>query len=164
MANWSSGTWRDYSYKRGQFITSLPSLAYETGLSIQEVRTAIKHLKKTGELTDWHDSKVRIITVVNFDKYQGEQQTTQQPFQQASNRQATGKQQQNKNIKNNKKEKNIPAAPEGAPDDPWAWGGPKPKQWTEDDEWSWRNDQSNPENPRMTRMEIWTEEWGESDD
>lgn len=68
-----------------------------------------------------------------------------------------------KNVKKGKKEKNIPDPPEGGPDDPWAWGGPKPKRWNEDDEWSWKNDQSNPDNPRMTRMEIW-KFWGESDD
>lgn len=68
-----------------------------------------------------------------------------------------------KNVKKGKKEKNIPDPPSGGPADPWAWGGPKPARWNDDDEWSWRNDQSNPNNPRMTRMEIW-KDWGESDE
>lgn len=106
-ANWKAGTWHGYQYERGQLITSLPTLADETGLTIQQVRTALKHLKSTGELTDWHDNKIRIITVVSFDKYQGIQQTNQQ----TANRQLTGNQQatnsrykNNKNNKNNKKE------------------------------------------------------------
>lgn len=69
-ANWKDGKWHGYDYKRGQFITSLPTLAAETGFTIQNIRTAIKNLKSTGELTDWHDSKIRIITVVKYDEYQ----------------------------------------------------------------------------------------------
>jgi hypothetical protein len=70
----------------------------------------------------------------------------------------------NKNVKKGKKGKEDPVPPEGGPDpDPWAWGGPKPSRWNEDDERSWQNDQSNPNNPRMTRMEIW-KFWGESDE
>lgn len=65
--------------------------------------------------------------------------------------------------KKDKKGKKTPAPPSGGPADPWAWGGPKPARWNDDDEWSWRNDQSNPNNPRMTRMEIW-KDWGESDE
>lgn len=69
-ANWKPGRWRGYKYERGQFITSLPTLARETGLTIKQVRTALKHLKATGEVADWHDHKIRIITVVCYDEYQ----------------------------------------------------------------------------------------------
>ena len=69
-ANWKDGSWHGYTYKRGQFITSLRSLAKETGLSIRSVRTSLNHLISTNELTSWNDNKIRIITVVSFDKYQ----------------------------------------------------------------------------------------------
>lgn len=69
-ANWKAGRWHGYKYERGQFITSLPSLAKETGLTVMQVRTALKHLKLTGEITDWHDHRIRIITVVCYDEYQ----------------------------------------------------------------------------------------------
>lgn len=105
-ANWKPGKWKGYSYQRGQFITSLPSLASETGFSIQNVRTAISHLKSTGELTDWSDSKVRIITVLNYDKYQSANRLLTD-CQQTANRQLTGDQQQYKNIKEYKEKKNI---------------------------------------------------------
>lgn len=101
-ANWRPGSWHGYKYERGQFITSLPTLANETGLTERQVRTALNHLKATGEVTDWHNNKIRIITVVSYDKYQGERQANGQP----DDRQATGNRQASdsryKNIKNNK--------------------------------------------------------------
>ena len=92
-ANWKSGSWKGQSYERGQFITSLPSLSKETGLTVQEVRTAISHLKATGEITVKKHAKYSVITVLSFTRYQGNQQANQQAFQQDSNRQSTGYQQ-----------------------------------------------------------------------
>lgn len=69
-ANWKDGSWQGQSYKRGQFITSLASLSRETGYSVQNVKTALKHLISTGELTSKATNKYRIITVCNYDKYQ----------------------------------------------------------------------------------------------
>ena len=69
-ANWESGSWHGISYGPGQFITSLPSLAEETGMTIKQVRTALSHLKKTGEVADKAFTKFRVITVNNWDEYQ----------------------------------------------------------------------------------------------
>ena len=69
-ANWKDTRWKGVDLKPGQFITSLPSLAEETGLSIKQVRTALKHLKKTGEVADRTYAKFRVITVNNWDEYQ----------------------------------------------------------------------------------------------
>lgn len=108
-ANWKDGNWRGYSYKRGQFITSLPTLARETGLTIRQIRTGLEHLKATGEVTDWHDSKIRIITVNFYDEYQG----SDRPNGSQTTGKLTGKRQAGdsryKNNKNNKeyKEDNI---------------------------------------------------------
>lgn len=77
-ANWRDEQWKGYECKRGQLITSLTSLAQQTGFSVQNVRTALNHLKSTGELTDWHDSTIRIITVCNYDKYQSTNQLNEQ--------------------------------------------------------------------------------------
>lgn len=99
-ANWKAGSWHGYKYERGQFITSIPTLAHETGLTERQVRTALKHLKATGEVTDWHDNKIRMITVVSYDRYQGERQSNGQ----SDDSQTTGKRQASdsryKNIKN----------------------------------------------------------------
>lgn len=89
-ANWKDGSWHGYTYKRGQFITSLASLSRETGLTIKEVRTALKHLERTGEVASWHDSKIRIITVISYDQYQQAGKPTGK--QRASDGQARGKQ------------------------------------------------------------------------
>ena len=125
-ANWKDGSWRGYKYKRGQFITSLPSLARETGLTIKQVRTALKHLKQTGEVADWHDSRVRIITVLSYDDYQDRGRPT--GSQKASNGQAKGRQRAAdirtyKNIKENKEEDRPSDSPDEEgnpwPDDVW---------------------------------------------
>lgn len=115
-ANWKSGKWQGYEYKRGQFITSLPTLSAETGFSIQNIRTAIGHLKSTGELTDWHDSKIRIITVVNYDKYQSGNRPTNRRLtddQQAANRQLTAVKEYKKNTTYSKENKEIGADASG---------------------------------------------------
>ena len=109
-ANWKDGSWHGYEYKRGQFITSLPSLAKETGLSIRQVRTALDHLKSTGEVTVKNYPKFRIITVVSYDSFQGsdrqnDRKTTsnRQAKRQSSDSQATADIRTYKNIKEDKK-------------------------------------------------------------
>lgn len=91
-ANWKDGSWHGYKYKRGQFITSIASLARETGLSVRQVRTALKHLKMTGEVTSKEYSKFRVITVSGYDDYQAsDKQNDKQATKkrQASDKQAT---------------------------------------------------------------------------
>lgn len=69
-ANWKPGEWKGVHYERGQFITSLASLSRDTGLSVKQVRTALKHLKETNEVASRSTSKFTVITVNNYDKYQ----------------------------------------------------------------------------------------------
>lgn len=91
-ANYCDLRFEGRTIKRGQLVTSLPSLALETGLSVREIRTAIDHLKSTGELTDTSTSKYRVITIVNYDRYQdSDRQVDSQATgeRQASDRQAT---------------------------------------------------------------------------
>ena len=167
-ANWKPGRWRGLSYERGQFFTSLASLSRETGLSIQQVRTALNKLKSTGELTELLYPKKRLITVVRFDMYQGEQQDKQQDndnqnnkeTNNQNNRQVTGNQQASnnryKNIKNNKnKRNNAPGPPSpsaGVPDGSDGYGAPPPG-WDQECEEQFLKDK--PYNPRQTRLEWW---------
>ena len=58
--------------ERGQFIASLPVLSDEIFLTVNELRTAIKHLKTTGEITVKTYPKFSVFTVVNYDLYQCE--------------------------------------------------------------------------------------------
>lgn len=77
--------------RRGQLVTSLPSLCNSTGLTIMQVRTALQHLKSTGEITVKRFPKFQVITIVNYDKYQDLTGKTSYK-QQSSNSQATDKQ------------------------------------------------------------------------
>ena len=56
--------------KRGQLVTSLPKISTDTSLSIQQTRTSMNHLISTGEITDESSPQGRVITIVNYDKYQ----------------------------------------------------------------------------------------------
>ncbi len=69
-ANWKEGNFRGTTVPRGSFVSSLPKLADETALTMREVRTAITHLKTTGELTCKSCSKYTIFTVKNYCLYQ----------------------------------------------------------------------------------------------
>lgn len=64
--------------ERGQFIASLPVLSDELFLTVNELRTAIKHLKTTGEITVKTYPKFSVFTVVNYDLYQCESQVESQ--------------------------------------------------------------------------------------
>lgn len=88
-ANWKDGVFKNLLIKRGQFVTSIPKLQFELELTSNEVRTAIKHLKATGEITVRSYSKFSVITVKNYDLYQMESQSEPQ----TNHSQTTGKSQ-----------------------------------------------------------------------
>lgn len=69
-ANWKNGTFEDVDVQRGSFITSLPKLAEELNMSVQSIRTSIKHLKSTGEITVKTFPKFSMITVNNYNEFQ----------------------------------------------------------------------------------------------
>lgn len=70
-ANRRDGKWQGIEVKRSQHVTSLQKLADETGMSIAQVRVALKNLKKTNEITDESHSKFRLITLLKYEHYQG---------------------------------------------------------------------------------------------
>lgn len=91
-ANWKEGKFQGKLIQRGEFVTSLERMSGETGLSVQQVRTAISKLEKTGEITNRSFNKYRIIRVNNYCLYQGEQQTNNKQItnnQQTNNKQIT---------------------------------------------------------------------------
>ena len=108
-ANHTDTNWRGIELKRGQFVTSLKHLAEENGISVQTLRTHLKRLKSTRELTIKSTNKNSIITVCKYESYQSEkseantQTNTQTNKQVTSNQQATNIQlTTDKNDKNNK--------------------------------------------------------------
>lgn len=106
LANWKDKQWQGKTIKRGSFITSYPSLADATGLSIQQVRTAISKLKSTGEIQQIVTNKYQLIIVVNYEKYQdlsSDDNSQITDNQQTNNSQITVNQHQlNKGNKDNK--------------------------------------------------------------
>jgi len=56
--------------KRGEYMASRRQLSIETGLSGQNVRTAIQKLQATNDITCGPVGLRTIYAVVNYDKYQ----------------------------------------------------------------------------------------------
>lgn len=104
MANYAPNKWEfqgeRYELQPGQFITSLPSIAEKSGkgISIQNVRTALKRFEKLGFLTDKSTNKNRLITLVNWGFYQG--CTDELTGNLTGNQQAVNSYIRNKEIKN----------------------------------------------------------------
>ncbi len=69
-ANWVERKFEGITIPRGSFITSLDSLSKELNLSTQEVKTALKHLISTNEITSISTNKYRLITITNYESYQ----------------------------------------------------------------------------------------------
>ena len=88
-ANWKDGWFNGIKIPRGSFATSLNNLSQEVGLTIQQTRTSIEHLKSTHEITHTTNRHFSIITINNYDKYQLD--NTQ------NNKQITNQQQTNNN-------------------------------------------------------------------
>ncbi|MFQ7727735.1 MAG: hypothetical protein ACLRI7_15465 [Ruthenibacterium lactatiformans] len=78
--NYEPQRWQGIAVERGQRVASLAKLADETGLTVKQVRTALEHLKRTGEVTHKATSKYGLFTVNHYDRYQprGEPEGTPQ--------------------------------------------------------------------------------------
>jgi len=71
-ANWRDAAYKGHPVKRGQLVVSYASMADDTGMSVQNVRTAIGHLKRTGEITVKAYRGFSIVTITNYEKYQSD--------------------------------------------------------------------------------------------
>ena len=118
MANHKPKRWEFggelYEVQAVQFITSLPSIVEKCAckdITVQKVRTALKRFEKLGFLTDKSTNKNRLITIVNWEKYQEKGYFLTDDLtgsQQADNRQLTGNQQAtNRQITANNNDNNI---------------------------------------------------------
>lgn len=96
VANYKDNNWKGILVKRGQHVTSIEHLANETGLTIQQTRTAIKKLKTTNEITVAATNQYTMITIEKYNFYQ--KNTTQKTNEQLTN---------NKPTTRNNKENNI---------------------------------------------------------
>ena len=108
LANHEENKWEwkgeQFVCKPGQLITSLSSLVNECGegVTIQNVRTALERFEKLGFLTNISTKTGRLITVVNWEKYQGVDFVTNK----GANKDLTKSQQRpNKELTTNKNDK-----------------------------------------------------------
>ncbi|MCC2125300.1 hypothetical protein [Hominiventricola filiformis] len=113
-ANWKDGRFQGMEIPRGSLVTSYNNLAAETGLSVKNVRTALKHLETTGEVAVNRHPKFSVVTVNNYNLYQSD--GTINGSQVADNRQTTGKQvatiEEVKKVRSKESNNNIPSAPD----------------------------------------------------
>jgi len=104
-ANYEDQKWRGRTIGRGQVLTTMARLASATGLSAQQLRTAITKLKSTNEITSKSTNNFTIITICEYGTYQSEEGRSNKPINKPSNNPSTNEQQTN--IKKEKKEKNT---------------------------------------------------------
>lgn len=90
-ANFTDKNWKGTPINRGQFISSYNHISEATGVSIQSVRTALKKLEKSQELTIKTTNKYTLITVLGYDSYQSKENTNKPVTikQQSTNKQLT---------------------------------------------------------------------------
>ena len=58
--NYEPQKWQGVMIERGQRVASFSKLSNETGLTIKQIRTALEHLKRTGEVS--HTSRPNNLT------------------------------------------------------------------------------------------------------
>ena len=114
-ANFSEGEYHGEKLQKGEVVFGRKACAERNGLSERQVRTAIDHLRKSGEIsTSKTTNKFSIIKVENWAFYQGQKdKSDQQNDQQATSKRPASDQQattskNEKNEKNGKNEKNTP--------------------------------------------------------
>ena len=139
--------WQDeiFRCKPGQFITSLQNLSKKCAhdVKVQSVRTALLKLEKWHFLTNESTKTGRLITVMNWHRYQNQDEETNKEtnkeltkLQQSSNKALTT----NKNVKNVKNDKKETATSKvaGFQPDPLAYmktekrWQPKPEGFEQD--------------------------------
>lgn len=92
-ANYEDKRWQGITIPRGSFVTSVDNLASTTGLSAQQVRTSLKRLISTSEITSKSTNRFTIITVCKYDSYQLNEESINKQNNKPNNNQATNEQQ-----------------------------------------------------------------------
>ena len=103
-ANYKPTKWRGYEIKRGEFISSLNHISVDTGLSVQQVRTALDKLKKSDVLTKKQQGSNTLISIKNYTQYQESNKQDNNEittYQQTINKEITTNNKDNKNNKEN---------------------------------------------------------------
>ena len=108
-ANYEQSEFQDRIIGRGEQVTSLKALSESTGLSIQEDRTALGKLKRTGEILVNSNRHFTIVSILNYDKFQSDSADKQQTVNtQSTNKQQTVNSQSTTSEKEKKAKNTIP--------------------------------------------------------
>jgi hypothetical protein len=113
-ANHQENSWQGQTIQRGQLITGRLKLSKETGISQRSIRTCLRRLKATNEITTKTTSRFSLITIVNYEYYQSDtNKATNKTTNKQSNERPTIDQQSttNKNDKNDKNDKDNICTP-----------------------------------------------------
>lgn len=108
MANHSETSWHGETIGRGQVVLSLHGFADLCGISVKQLRNAFERLEKSSQIVRKGANAYTLITICNFDKYQGSEseQGQTEGKQRANEGQTKGKQRANEG-QHNKNEENI---------------------------------------------------------
>ena len=69
-ANFKDTEFMGQVIKAGQAVVSLDSLSRDLCLSVKQVRTALAHLEKTGDIKKQSTKRFTIVTIANWELYQ----------------------------------------------------------------------------------------------
>ena len=91
-ANCVDKQWQGITIKRGQLATSNATIRQDLRLSEQQIRTCIKRLISTGEITYKSTNRYVVITICNYDKYQEIGNSINEQNNEQTNNQSTDEQ------------------------------------------------------------------------
>ena len=111
-ANLEESRFKNHVIPKGSLVIGRKSLAETLGITEQNVRTALNHLKSTNEITIKSTNRFSIVTIVNWEKFQvNKKQSTNKVTDNLTNNQpttnqrlTTEKEYKNKELKNIKEE------------------------------------------------------------
>lgn len=101
-ANYKKTKYRGVTLKPGQTVIGRKSLAKALGMSEQNIRTSLNHLKSTNEITIKATNRFSVVTIVNWESYQfaDDELTNEITNEPHNNQPATNHTKEYKNIKN----------------------------------------------------------------
>jgi hypothetical protein len=108
-ANIEKSYFHNMLIERGQIVIGRKAMSKQLDISEQSIRTSLARLKSTNEITIKPTNKFSIITLLNYESYQGDKRKSNQAVNQQSNQQLTNNQpttNHNQRIQECKNEKN----------------------------------------------------------
>lgn len=98
-SNYEEKEWKGMKIKPGQKITGRKKLAEETGLSEQKIRTSLRRLQSTSNITIKSTNRYTLITICNYSSFQS-LDMSDQPAEQPTNAPTTNHYVRSKEINN----------------------------------------------------------------